>query len=217
MVTSVQIMGSIRQETAELLLHVGCVTLRPDQLFTWASGIRSPVYCDNRLLMGDPEARRKVREAFCHLIKENCPDVGLIAGVATGAIPHAAWIAERLSKPMVYIRSAAKDHGKQNLVEGKVPPGVKAIVIEDIVSTGGSSIAAIEALRNAGAKVDHCLAIFTYGFPEAQKKFDAIRCQLTALTDFTTLLQVARESRIITKPQEELLQKFSADPRGWPN
>ncbi|MDO8527503.1 MAG: orotate phosphoribosyltransferase [Deltaproteobacteria bacterium] len=206
---------SIKQEIAELLLHIGAVTLRPDQPFTWASGIQSPIYCDNRLLMSFPEARRKVKEAFCHCIKEKCPEAELIAGVATGAIPQATLVAERLTKPMVYIRAATKDHGKQNLVEGKVKPGVAAVVIEDLVSTGGSSVAAIEALREAGAKVDHCLAIFSYGFPEASKKFEEIHCQLTTLTDFETLLQVARESRVISAAQENILKKFSADPRGW--
>ncbi len=208
-------MTPISQEIAHLLLDIGAVVLRPDQPFTWASGIQSPIYCDNRLLMSHPEARRKVREAFIQLFKEKAPDCELVAGVATGAIPHAAWVSERLNKPMVYIRDAAKEHGKQNLVEGKVAAGAKAVVIEDLVSTGGSSVAAVEALRNAGAKVEHCFAIFSYGFPEALKKFAAIQCALTPLTDFTTLLQIAKESRIIKADQESLLKKFAADPWHW--
>ncbi|MBI5299331.1 MAG: orotate phosphoribosyltransferase [Deltaproteobacteria bacterium] len=208
-------MNQIEQEIARILLDVGAVTLRPDQPFTWASGIKSPIYCDNRLLMSYPEARRRVREAFCHLIKEKIPNVGLIAGVATGAIAHAAWVSDRLTKPMVYIRAAIKDHGKQNQVEGKVTPGIEAVVIEDLVSTGGSSIAAIEALRNAGAKVDHCFSIFSYGFPEALAQFKKINCQLTPLTNFPTLLQIAKEGRIISAAQEKNLLKFSADPWKW--
>jgi len=207
--------SAIKQEIAKILLEVGAVTLRPDQPFTWASGIKSPIYCDNRLLMAYPEARREVREAFCHLLKGKSPNCELIAGVATGAIPHAAWVADRLNKPMVYIRGSTKDHGKQNLVEGKVEGGGLAVVIEDLVSTGGSSCAAIEALRNAGCKVEHCLAIFSYGFPEALKRFEEIHCNLTPLTDFPTLLQLAKERRVISTTQQDLLKKFSADPWHW--
>lgn len=208
-------MNAIQQRIAEILLEVGCVTLRPEQPFTWASGIQSPIYCDNRLLMSNPDARREVREAFCHLIKEKGMACDLIAGVALGAIPHAAWVAERLGKPMVYIRKEVKGHGKQNQVEGKVEPGVAAVVIEDLVSTGGSSVTAVEALREAGAKVDHCLAIFSYGFAEALKKFEERHCNLISLTDFATLLQMARERRIIKADQETLLKKFITNPWHW--
>lgn len=208
-------MNQIRQEIAKILLDVGAVLLRPDRPFTWASGIQSPIYCDNRLLMAYPNARRQVREAFIQLFKEKAADCELIAGVATGAIPHAAWIAERLNKPMVYIRGSAKEHGKQNQVEGKVEPGAKAVVIEDLISTGGSSVAAVESLREAGAKVDHCFSIFSYGVPEALKNFETIHCTLTSLTNFTTLLQCAKEARIINTDQEIILKKFSADPWHW--
>ena len=208
-------MDFIQQRVAEILLDLGCVTLRPDQPFTWASGIKSPIYCDSRLLISHPEERREVREAFCHLIKEKKIECEVIAGVATGAIPHAAWVAERLNKPMVTIRQEVKGHGKQNQVEGKFSLGAKAVVIEDLVSTGGSSVACVEALRNAGAEVKHCMAIFSYGFPEALPKFEAIGCSLTPLTDFSILLQIAREKRIIRAEQEVLLKKFSADPWHW--
>ena len=208
-------MDQIKQEVAKILLEIGAVTLSPKKLFTWASGIQSPIYCDNRLLMTYPEARREIREAFCHLIKEKEPNCQLIGGVATGAIAHAAWAAERLNKPMVYIRGKSKEHGKQNLVEGKVESGALAVVLEDLVSTGGSSCAAIEALRNAGGKVNHCLAIFTYGFPESLKKFEEIHCQLTTLTDFSTLLQLAKERRVISADEQGFLQRFAADPRHW--
>lgn len=208
-------MDVIRQRMAALLLELEAVTLRPDRPFTWASGIQSPIYCDNRLLMSDVDARREVREAFCHFIKEKGLACELIAGVATGAIPHAAWVAERLGKPLVYIRASAKDHGKQNQVEGKVKPGALAVLIEDLISTGGSSVAAVEALRQAGAKVEHCLAIFSYGFEEARQKFAAAQCTLTTLTDFPTLLQIAKEKRLVKADQVDLLKKFSHDPRNW--
>lgn len=202
----------IAEETATILLDIGAVQLRPDRPFTWTSGIQSPIYCDNRLLLSHPKERKQICEFFCKLLPA---DIQCIAGVATGAIPHAAWIADRLNLPMVYIRGGKKDHGKQNQVEGKVPAGVKAVVIEDLISTGGSSVEAVLALREAGAKVEHCLAIFQYGFAEAIEKFAAINCRLTTLTDFATLLTVAKERGIIQPQQEALLQKFSADPRGW--
>lgn len=208
-------MDHIAQEIARTLLEVGCVSLRPDKLFTWASGIRSPVYCDNRILISDVGARRKIRDAFIHRMKEKNLNPELIAGVATGAIPHAAWLAEHLNKPMVYIRAEPKEHGKENIVEGRVKPGVETIVIEDLVSTGGSSCLAVEAVRKAGAKVHHCLAIFSYGFEMAQKRFADIKCSLTPLTDFSTLLQTAKESRMITAEQVQLIRKFIADPKHW--
>lgn len=208
-------MTHLKQEIAHILLEIEAVTFRPDKPFTWASGIRSPIYCDNRLLMAYPDARREIREAFRHVLKEEKIECGLVAGVATGAIPFAAWLAERLAKPLAYVRAGAKEHGKQNQVEGKVMPGAQTILIEDLVSTGGSSTAAVEALRSAGAHCNHCLAIFSYGFSEALKKFEAIQCALHPLTDFSTLLQVAREKRLIRAEQTELLKRFAADPWHW--
>lgn len=208
-------MNQTKQEIARLLLEVGAVTLRLEKPFTWSSGIQSPIYCDNRVLISYPEGRRLVRAGFTTLLKELEPKTELIAGVATGAIPHAAWLAEHHQLPMVYIRGKSKDHGKENRVEGKVTPGALAMVIEDLVSTGGSSVAAIEALREAGVKVNHCCAIFSYGFEEAQKQFNAIHCQLTTLTDFPTLLEAAKETQLIKQEQIDLLMGFSKNPRTW--
>lgn len=205
----------MKQEIATLLLDISAVQLKPEQPFTWASGIRSPIYCDNRLLLGYPEARKQVRDGFLQLIQENCPHIDVVAGVATGAIAHAAWVAEALNKPMIYLRQAAKDHGKGNQVEGPLQKGKSVVVLEDLISTGGSSTACITAARAVGAKIQHCLAIFNYGFSEAQEKFDEIGCHLSALTDFATLLGVAKQRKLITADQEKTLQKFTADPWHW--
>lgn len=208
-------LAQMQEEIARLLLDLGVVTLRPEEPFTWVSGIRSPIYCDNRLLMSEPAARRKVRDAFLQKIREEEPKVELIAGVATGGIPHAAWIAEALAKPMVYIRAKAREHGKGNQVEGKVGAPALAVVIEDLVSTGGSSCEAVQTLRNAGVRVNHCFSIFSYGFPEALKHFEEIGCKLSPLTTFATLLPLARRLGKITSDQEKILAKFRNDPWHW--
>ncbi len=204
-----------KEDVATLLLDIGAVVLRPDEPFTWASGIKSPIYCDNRLLLGYPEARKTVRDGFVALIKTQCPTAEVIAGVATAGIPHAAWVAEALNKPMVYIRQAQKDHGKKNQVEGPLKQGQKVVVIEDLISTGGSSVSCVEAARTSGAVIEHCFAIFQYGFPEAIKKFEEIHCKLTTLTDFATLLSIAKKRGKISTEQETLLQKFIANPWKW--
>ncbi|MDO8494580.1 MAG: orotate phosphoribosyltransferase [Deltaproteobacteria bacterium] len=208
-------MPQSKEAIANILLDIGAVVLRPDQPFTWASGIQSPIYCDNRLLISYPDLREKICDAFLETMCQHNMACDLIAGVATGAIAHAAWIADRLKKPMVYIRSEAKGHGKQNRVEGKVTKGMKAVVIEDLISTGGSSVEAVEALRQSGVTADHCIAIFQYGFPEATAKFKQINCRLETLTDFPTLLKVTKQRGTITAEQEKLLAKFIQNPRGW--
>lgn len=200
---------------ARLLLEAGAVTLRPEKPFTWASGIQSPIYCDNRILISSPEKRRLICDGFVSLLQSLESDAALISGVATGAIPHAAWLAERQKLPMVYIRAEAKGHGKENRIEGKVTPGVLGVVIEDLVSTGGSSVAAVKALRDAGAVVHHCFAIFSYGFAKAEKKFAEIGCTLTPLTDFPILLDVAAELGLIPQDQIALLLAFSRNPEKW--
>ena len=205
----------MKEVFANLLLDLGAVTLRPGEPFTWASGIRSPIYCDNRLLMGQPNARKKVCDGFLQLISQYCPNAEVVAGVATGAIAHAAWVAHALNKPMIYIRQEAKDHGKQNQVEGPLTQGQTVVVLEDLISTGGSSVACIEAARTAGAVIDYCFSIFNYGFPEAAQKFETAHCTTHPLTDFITLLKVAKQRKQITDEQEKILQKFTADPWHW--
>lgn len=200
---------------ARLLLRLGAVTLSPDKLFTFDSGIQSPIYCDNRILMAHPAERKQITEGFLHAIREHAIACDTIAGVATGGIPHAAWLAAALDAPMLYIRPKPKDHGKQNQIEGKLGQGQRVLVIEDLISSGGSSVSAIEAVRAAGGIVEHCLAIFTYGFSESGKRFGQANCTLHTLTDFPTLLAVAKAEGRITEEQERKLQTFAADPRGW--
>lgn len=200
---------------ARLLLKVGAVLLRPNQPFTWASGIQSPIYCDNRLLLSDPKARGEVIRSFVTLIKKKKIKCDAIAGIATAGIPHAAILADRLKKPLLYVRASPKEHGKGNQIEGKLKKGSRVLVVEDLISTGGSSLAAVEALRQAGAKVSDCLAIFSYEFPESEKAFDQAKCCLETLTNLKVLLDVAQYSKIISLPERDLIKAFAKNPRQW--
>ncbi len=204
-----------KEDIAGILLDIRAVILQPDKPFTWASGIKAPIYCDNRLLISYPEKRRVIVQAFLDIIKQNQIQFDILGGVATGAIPHAAWIAEKLRAPMVYIRSEKKQHGMQNQVEGKLQEEQKVLVIEDLVSTGGSSINAVNAVREAGGIVEHCIAIFTYGFPKAAVRFQEENCSLTTLTDFPTLVKVALQRGYIKAEDEQLLLQFQQDPENW--
>lgn len=210
-----EISRCMQKKIARWLLEVGAVTLRPSRPFTWASGIKSPIYCDNRLLLSYPKARSDVIEAFEKIIGEKRIKCDAIAGVATAGIPYAAILADHLKKPMLYVRSAAKDHGKGNQIEGCVKKGARVLVIEDLVSTGKSSVAAIQALKDAGARVTHCLAVFSYQFKKAEDAFEEARCRLQTLTDLETLLALAVSRKIISKNDRLLIEKFSQDPEGW--
>ena len=179
---------------AGLLLQIKAVSLRPDEPFTWASGLKSPIYCDNRVTLSHPRVRTYLREHMSALIQAQYPSVDVVAGVATGAIALAALVAQELDLPMVYVRSSAKEHGRQNLIEGELPKNARVVVIEDLVSTGKSSLQAVEALREAGAQVLGMTAIFTYGFPAATEAFAAASCSLHTLSDYDHLLKSA-ESR----------------------
>jgi len=205
----------MEKEIAEALLKTKAVTLRPADPFTWASGIKAPIYTDNRILLSYIDERKKVVEAFTDAIRKDCPDFDVIAGVATSGIPWAAWVADELGKPLVYVRGQKKDHGKQNTVEGRLEKGQSAVVVEDLVSTGGSSISAVEAARDAGAKVTHCFAIFTYGLAKATETFAAAECRLVTLTDFATLVDLATETGYITKEEKDKVLEFSRDPSSW--
>lgn len=204
-----------KTEIASLLLKTEAVTLSPAKPFTWASGIESPIYTDNRILLSCPQERRKVVSAFVENVKRQCPHLDVIAGVATSGIPWAAWVAEALGKPLVYVRSEKKGHGKANLVEGRLSKGQKAVVIEDLVSTGGSSVAAVEGARVAGAQVSHCFAIFTYGMPKAAEAFRNASCKLVTLTDFQSLIALASETGYIGKGDREKVLAFSKNPQNW--
>lgn len=196
---------------AARLLDIGAVVLQPNAPFTWASGLRSPVYCDNRMTLGHPELRSGIAAAFESISATYTPD--RIAGTATAGIPHAAWLAGRMDLPMCYVRSRAKAHGRGNQIEGPLVSGDCVVLVEDLVSTGGSSIAAVDALREAGARVAAVVAIFSYGLPAAREAFERADVPLHTLTTFPDLLRAAasRMSRV----DVDSLRAWHADPAGW--
>ena len=203
----------MKQEIAKILLEKKAVTLNPKEPYTYVSGTRSPIYCDNRILTSCPAERAVISNAFVDIVKELEPEI--IAGTASSAIAWAAWIAEKLGKPMVYIRKKSKDYGKEKLIEGGDITGKRVVVIEDLVSTGGSSINAVEACRQAGAEVTAMVAIFTYEFEEAKKKFEESNCKALFLTDFTTLVDVAAENNFIDKDNLALVREWNKAPAEW--
>jgi orotate phosphoribosyltransferase len=183
------------QDIAKILLQEKAVFLRPQEPFTWASGIKSPVYCDNRLLISSVEAREKIIQAFAEQIRSL--DVDGIAGTATAGIPWAAWIAHELKLPLIYVRSSIKDHGRQNAIEGQLAAGKKCVLIEDLISTGKSSIAAAKKLQEANLQVIQVKSIFTYGFPQVEGLFKEANLSFSALSDFETLAQVAYDDKVL--------------------
>lgn len=202
------------ESIAKHLLAINAVVLSPDEPFTWASGIVSPVYCDNRLTLAYPEIRKDVVQSFVDLIHENYPEVELIAGTATAGIPHAALISEAMGLPMAYVRGSAKSHGKKKQIEGIVRPGQKVVVIEDLISTGGSVLTAAKALSDAGADVLGVAAIFTYQLPQAAENFAQAGVKCLTLTDFDTLIHLAVVQGIVTKDQQRQLALWHRDPAG---
>jgi orotate phosphoribosyltransferase len=203
------------KEIAKLLLQINAIKLNPATPFTWASGWKSPIYCDNRKTLSYPEVRKKIRDAFCQVIREKYADAEGIAGVATGAIAHGALVAEALNLPFIYIRSAAKGHGLENLIEGDYKANQKFVVIEDLISTGGSSIKAVEALRNEGCNVLGMVAIFTYGFQKAVDNFLQVKCKIDTLSNYEILIEQALESDFIKKEQTEILKQWRLSPETW--
>lgn len=206
---------SIEQQVAQNLLAIKAVFLSPNEPFTWASGIKSPIYCDNRLTMSFPKVRRLIAKGLAEKIKKQFPDVEVIAGTATAGIPHAAWVAEILDLPMVYIRSKAKDHGKGNQIEGQITPGQKMVVIEDLISTGGSVLEACQAAKREGADVLGVAAIFTYELPKGATNFNTAKLPLVTLTNYTTLIQTALEEGYISEADLALLTAWKHDPGNW--
>lgn len=198
------------RKIAEHLLNIGAVHLQPNDPFTWTSGIKSPIYCDNRLTLSYPNVRRDIIQGFTELVKDIQADV--VAGTATAGIPHAALLSEQLHLPMVYVRGSAKGHGKKNQIEGKITEGQKVILVEDLISTGGSVIQAAEALKNAGAHVELIVAIFTYEFKEAKEAFERVNIPVKVLTTYSTLLQVAKEKEMISSEEEKRLALWRTDP-----
>ncbi|MEG0500505.1 MAG: orotate phosphoribosyltransferase [Rikenellaceae bacterium] len=206
---------SISTQVAETLLEIKAIKLCPNDHFTWASGWFSPIYCDNRKLLSYPKARKLVYEAFAQVIAAKYPEADVIAGVATGAIAHGVLAAEAMGKPFIYVRSAPKGHGLTNQIEGEYHAGMKVVVVEDLISTGGSSLSAVEALRAAGCEVLGMVAIFSYQFPLAADNFKKANCELTTLSDYTTLIEVAEKQNYIKASDVKTLKEWRKSPESW--
>ncbi len=203
----------MERQIAKELLSIGAVFLRPDEPFTWASGIKSPVYCDNRLTLSEPQVRDQIENALSKVVQEKYPDCEILMGTSTAGIPHAAIVANLLGLPMGYVRGSAKDHGRTNRIEGKLLPGQKAVVVEDLISTGGSVIDVVEALREAGAEVLGIVSIFTYNMQKSKDRLSAAKVQNNSLTDFDTLVQVAAQEGYISLSDIDRLRRFRDNPR----
>lgn len=202
-------------KVAEFLLQIKAVKLQPDKPFTWASGLKSPIYCDNRKTLSYPQIRTYIRQHFVEKINEHFARPDVIAGVATGGIAQGALVAQELGLPFVYVRSEAKKHGMTNLIEGEVQTGQTVVVIEDLISTGGSSLKAVRALREKGCNVKGMAAIFTYGFSEAEEAFQKEKCQLETLTNYETLISAAVQRGYVSDKDVESLRKWRLDPKAW--
>jgi orotate phosphoribosyltransferase len=207
---------STAEEIALSLLQVGAVRLQPSNPFKWASGWNSPIYCDNRLTLSFPEVRTAIKEALTALISEKFPLTEGIAGVATAGIPQGALVADVLKIPFLYVRPKPKEHGMANLIEGKITAGQKVVVIEDLISTGGSSLKAVDALKNAGFDVLGMVGIFTYGFPEAEVNFSRQGVALYTLSDYPTLIQAGLSKGYIKASDLTSLQEWRKNPAAWP-
>ncbi|GGA21082.1 orotate phosphoribosyltransferase [Paenibacillus physcomitrellae] len=208
-------LNQIAGQIAGSLLEIKAVALRPHQPFTWTSGIKSPIYCDNRLTMSYPEVRDLIAESFASIIRDQYPDAEVIAGTATAGIPHAAFVSQKLGLPMAYIRDKAKGHGKENMIEGLIKPGQKVIVIEDLISTGGSSLKAALAVKEAGAEPLAVLAIFSYQLEKATTAFADAGIPLQTLSNYTALTEKAVELGSIKLEDLELLKAWREDPASF--
>ena len=200
---------------SRMALESGAIRLSPEKPFTWASGYKMPIYNDNRLLLGKAEYRSFISKLFAKFLEDSQQNMDVIAGTATAGIPHATTLADRLQKPLIYVRATAKSHGMGNQIEGPLTPGQKVLLIEDLISTGGSAINAVNAIRQAGGMVDHCLCIFSYGFTEASQKFDEINCQYHSLITFPELLKEAQNMELLSNDQIESLRIWHKAPFKW--
>lgn len=205
----------ISQTVAASLLDIGAVIISPDQPFTWASGIQSPIYCDNRLSLGYPPVRKAICDSFRVHLEDWIGASDVVIGTATAGIPHAAWLADACQLPMAYVRSSAKGHGRQNQIEGVVREGWKAVVIEDLVSTGGSSLKAVQAVRDAGVTVLGVGCIFSYGLEEARSAFEKDDVHCRSLTTLEALLAVAAEKGLLSESQIDSVRKWRTSPQTW--
>lgn len=202
-----------KEQLAQHLLEIKAVSVRDrDHLFTWVSGIQSPIYCDNRMTISYPVVRKKIYQMMSEWIQHHYPEAEMIAGTATAGIPHAAWVSEELSLPMLYVRGGNKVHGKGNQIEGDCSQGKTAILIEDLLSTGSSSVAAVRALQESGIEVLACVAIFTYGFQKVNQAFESVGVPYHTLTDYPTLIKIAMENGYIEPKYMDDLRRWQDDP-----
>ncbi len=208
-------MDKLKKDFASKLLKVKAIKLQPNNPFTWASGWKSPFYCDNRKTLSYPDLRNYVKLELVHAILEQFPEAEAVAGVATGAIAQGALVADELNLPFVYVRSKPKDHGLENLIEGELKPGMKVVVVEDLISTGGSSLKAVEAIRKNACEVVGMVASYTYGFPVAKEAFENAGVKLVTLTDYEHVVSEALETGYIAESDVELLHEWRKDPANW--
>lgn len=208
-------MSNLEKMTAEKLLRIKAIKLQPSNPFTWASGWKSPIYTDNRKLFSYPAIRNFVKLEMSRIVIEKYPDADAIAGVATGAITPGALVADVLGLPFIYVRSSPKDHGLENLIEGELKPNSKVVVIEDLISTGGSSLKAVEAIRRDGSEVLGMVAIFNYGFPQSRENFEKANVELTTLTNYETAIQEALRIDYIDESELDTLQEWRKSPSDW--
>ncbi|MDR2910891.1 MAG: orotate phosphoribosyltransferase [Bacteroidales bacterium] len=206
---------TIQTEVAKKLLEIGIIKIQPDTPFTWASGWKSPIYCDNRKILSYPETRKFICNKFVELVSKKYPEAGVVAGVATGAIAHGVLVADKLELPFVYVRSSPKGHGLENMIEGDLKPGQKVIIIEDLVSTGISSLKAVEAVNTFGGEVIGMAAIFSYNFQKAKENFTKAKIELTTLSHYQVLIELALEMGKISQKQVDSLMKWRIDPENW--
>lgn len=209
------IMDLLKKEFASKLMKVKAIKLQPENPFTWASGWKSPFYCDNRKTLSYPDLRNYVKLELVHAVLENFPEAEAVAGVATGAIAQGALVADELNLPFVYVRSKPKDHGLENLIEGELKPGMKVVVVEDLISTGGSSLKAVEAIRKDCCEVVGMVASYTYGFDVAKKAFEEAGVKLITLTDYDHVVEQAKETGYIKPEHVEVLNEWRKDPANW--
>lgn len=205
------------EELALDLLDINAVVLNPADPFTWSSGWNSPIYCDNRLTMRYPKIRKKIAQKFVSFVEDKFADIDVITGTATAGIPHAAWVAENMDKPMSYVRAKAKAYGMGNQIEGGIQKGETTVVLEDLISTGNSAISVVEALEFVGTEIEAVISIFTYGFDKATNRFDEADVPLYTLTDYTTLIDVASRNDYVDENHLETLAEWRKKPETWPN
>lgn len=209
--------GEIEQKVAEFLLQIKAIKLQPNNPFTWASGWKSPIYCDNRITLSHPAIRTYIRQKLTELVQEEFGSVSVIAGVATAGIPQGALVAQELGLPFIYVRSKAKEHGTGSLIEGEFSPGQRVVVVEDLISTGKSSLQAVSALRDAGCEVAGLVAIFSYGFDTAAENFKNAKCPFFTLSNYNALIEYAQEHNFVQEEDLKLLRKWREDPQAWGN